>query len=211
MSEELEMPKLKTRDVITAEADRLFYEKGYEATSFADIAEAVRISRGNFYYHFRTKDEILKAVIEKRKSDRVKLLAAWEAQRSPKERIIAFIQILITNQTKVMAFGCPIGTLATELAKLDHAARDDAAGLFDVFRTWLKKQFLDLGFGPDSNDLAMHILMRSQGVATLATALRDEAFVRREVEDMTVWLDAKIEHLGANSEQNLISMEDVSC
>ncbi|MDD9913854.1 MAG: helix-turn-helix domain containing protein, partial [Rhodospirillaceae bacterium] len=37
----------------------LFYRHGFDHTSFADIAEAVQISRGNFYYHFRTKDDIL--------------------------------------------------------------------------------------------------------------------------------------------------------
>ncbi|EBK2060205.1 helix-turn-helix transcriptional regulator, partial [Salmonella enterica subsp. enterica serovar Typhi] len=32
-------------------ADRLFYERGYEHTSFADIADSVQISKGNFYYY----------------------------------------------------------------------------------------------------------------------------------------------------------------
>ena len=52
-----------TRDHIVEAADQLFYRQGYEHTSFADIADAVHISRGNFYYHFKTKDEILDAVI----------------------------------------------------------------------------------------------------------------------------------------------------
>ena len=52
-----------TRDHIVEAADRLFYRQGYEHTSFADIADAVQISRGNFYYHFESKDEILDAVI----------------------------------------------------------------------------------------------------------------------------------------------------
>ena len=47
-----------TRDQIVEAADRLFYRQGYEHTSFADIADAVQISRGNFYYHFKSKDEI---------------------------------------------------------------------------------------------------------------------------------------------------------
>ena len=53
-----------TRDHIVEIADQLFYQQGYEHTSFADIAEAVNISRGNFYYHFKAKDEILNAVNE---------------------------------------------------------------------------------------------------------------------------------------------------
>ena len=52
-----------TREHIVRAADELFYKQGFEHTSFADVAHAVGISRGNFYYHFKTKDEILAAVI----------------------------------------------------------------------------------------------------------------------------------------------------
>ena len=55
-----------TRDQIVDAADQLFYQQGFEHTSFADIANAVNISRGNFYYHFKTKDDILDAVIDLR-------------------------------------------------------------------------------------------------------------------------------------------------
>jgi len=189
------MARRQTREHIIAEADRLFYESGFETTSFADIAAAVAITRGNFYYHFKTKDEILSAVIKKRMADRLKMLEAWETDRTPSERIRAFIEILITNQTKIRAFGCPIGTLATELKKLNHAARGEAVALFDVFRDWLGRQFFDLGFKARSDDLAMHVLMRSQGVASLATAYNDLKFIQREVEDLCRWLDAEVQSL----------------
>ena len=55
-----------TRANIIDAADQLFYRQGYEHTSFADIADVVQISRGNFYYHFKSKDEILDAVINLR-------------------------------------------------------------------------------------------------------------------------------------------------
>lgn len=51
-----------TRDAIVAAADALFYQQRVASTSFADIAAQVNISRGNFYHHFRSKDEILDAV-----------------------------------------------------------------------------------------------------------------------------------------------------
>ena len=50
------------RQRIVAAADALFYQQGYEKTSFSDIADAVGISRGNFYYHFKSKDEILETL-----------------------------------------------------------------------------------------------------------------------------------------------------
>jgi len=182
----------ETRQQIVDVADRLFYERGYEATSFADIAKDVGLSRGNFYYHFKTKDEILDTVIERRIANTRAMLDAWEQDiDAPAERILSFVHILITNRTQIMAFGCPVGTLCNELAKLEHAAKEDAARLFSLFRVWLTRQFVTLGREADADALALHLLMRSQGVATLATAFRDEDFIRREVADMEVWLLAQ--------------------
>lgn len=182
----------ETRRQIVEVADRLFYEIGYEATSFADIARDVGLSRGNFYYHFKTKDEILDAVIERRAAAVHALLDTWEdAGESPADRIRSFVRILVENRTKIMAHGCPVGTLCAELSKLEHAARDDAARLLALFRIWLAKQFVALGHEVEADALALHLLMRSQGVAALATAFRDEDFIRREVADMEAWLEAR--------------------
>lgn len=69
-----------TRDHIVEAADQLFYRQGFEHTSFSDIADAVQISRGNFYYHFKSKDEILDAVINVRLANTRKMLERWEIE-----------------------------------------------------------------------------------------------------------------------------------
>lgn len=179
-----------TRDQIVEAADRLFYERGYEHTSFADIADAVQISRGNFYYHFKTKDEILDAVIDARLAGTRTMLERWEIDSAqPTERIRSFINILIVNRADIKRYGCPVGTLCTELAKLGHPSQAEANELFTLFRVWLCRQFALLGREPDADALAMHLLARSQGVATLASAFHDEAFIRQEVKQMCDWLE----------------------
>lgn len=184
------MSEPSTRDHIVAAADDLFYRRGFDTTSFADIAEAVSISRGNFYYHFKTKDEILNAVIQRRLDKTRAMLQAWEeGSADPGARIVSFIEILIRNRADIMAHGCPVGTLCAELSKLDHAAKDDAAKLFTLFREWLAGEFASMGFTQDADRHAMHLLAMSQGVAALATAFRDEAYIREEVSRMRDWLD----------------------
>lgn len=175
------------RDIIEA-ADELFYVRGFETTSFADISAKVGLSRGNFYYHFRTKDEILAAVIEYRKAKTNEMLRQWGEGETPLVRLQGFIDLLLVNQDRIMAFGCPVGTLCNELSKLDHASKEAAAGIFQLFRAWLASQFDALGRAAEADQLALHILMRSQGVATLATAFRDDDFIRREVAAMSEWL-----------------------
>lgn len=180
-----------TRDHIVEAADQLFYRQGYEHTSFADIASEVQISRGNFYHHFKSKDEILNAVIDKRLADRQQMLEQWETEEEhPAERIRRFIHILLMNRAKIKHYGCPVGTLCAELAKLNHASQADANKLFTLFRTWLRRQFELLGRKRDADELAMHLLARSQGVATLASAFHNDRFIRQEVAQMRDWLNA---------------------
>lgn len=183
------MSDLATRDHIVEAADQLFYRQGYEHTSFSDIADAVHISRGNFYYHFKSKDAILDAVIDVRLADRREMLARWEAEsETPADCIRSFIHILIANQADIKRYGCPIGTLSAELAKLNHGSRPEANALFTLFRSWLRRQFELLGRKTDADALAMHLLARSQGVATLANAFGDEKFIKQEVDLMCDWL-----------------------
>ena len=179
-----------TRENIVEAADHLFYRRGYEHTSFSDIADDVRISRGNFYYHFKTKDEILDAVIDVRLANTAKMLEQWErAGKDPADRIRSFIHMLVANRADIKRYGCPVGTLCTELAKLNHGSQGDANKLFTLFRTWLRRQFTELGRAHDADALAMHLLARSQGVATLANAFRDDKFIRHEVALMCDWLN----------------------
>jgi len=178
-----------THDRIVAAADGLFYRQGFEHTSFADIAGAVQLSRGNFYYHFKSKDDILDAVINARLAHTEKMLERWEiAGEQPTDRIVSFIHILIGNQAKIMRYGCPVGTLCTELAKLNHASQPKANALFTLFHAWLRRQFVLLGREADADALAMHLLARSQGVAALANAFHDEKFIQQEVTQMCDWL-----------------------
>jgi AcrR family transcriptional regulator len=57
-------PEERRQELIDA-AERLFMEKGYEATAVSDIVQDVGVAQGTFYYYFPSKEEILEAVIEK--------------------------------------------------------------------------------------------------------------------------------------------------
>ncbi|MES9971881.1 MAG: TetR/AcrR family transcriptional regulator [Candidatus Thiodiazotropha sp.] len=184
------MAQRGTRQKIVEIADDLFYRQGFEHTSFADIAKVVNISRGNFYHHFKSKDEILDAVIKTRLEMTQQMLVDWEEEgASPKERIESYIRILLTNWTMIKEYGCPVGTLCTELAKLNHTSKEQASKVFTLFRIWLRQQFSQLGYGDEADGLAMHVLSWSQGVATLGNAFNDLEYVSQEVSKMCDWLD----------------------
>jgi TetR/AcrR family transcriptional repressor of nem operon len=117
-------------------ARQLFWERGYNATSVADVLEKSGVSTSSMYYHFKTKDELLMAVLEKYKVMlRPALLApVWEKERDPIERIFGLLTvyreaIVGTN----FGYGCPLGRLAMEI---DPSMRDVHAGIAANFEAW---------------------------------------------------------------------------
>jgi len=183
------MSKQSTKTNIIDKADQLFYESGFEHTSFAGIASRVGISRGNFYYHFKSKDEILQAVIDRRLANTQQMLDAWsEEAATPEARIKCFINILIMNRDKIKRYGCPVGSLTNELSKLGHPALAEASSVFTLFKDWLAREFSALGQGREAARLALHLLARSQGIATIASAFDDEDFLYQEAEELNRWL-----------------------
>jgi len=179
------------RQQIVAAADDLFYRQGFEYTTFADITGAVGISRGNLYHHFRTKDDILDAVIGTRLGQTRETLAAWDAgAATPVARIEAYIRSLTGNWADIRDHGCPVGTLCTELTKLDHAARADSVEIFALYRQWLKNQFQALNSLEDPDELAVQMLAWGQGVAAMGNAFKDLQYLEREVQKMCDWVRA---------------------
>lgn len=180
----------ENRKHIVSVANTLFYHRGYNQTSFTDIAEASEIPRGNFYYYFKTKDEILQAVIDSRLQKLSSMLASWEQEiESPLQRLKRYVQILRNVQSEAVDYGCPMGSLNTELAKAQRGLQKQAKGMFDVVRKWLERQFTALGHTSDAGMLAMQLLSRTQGIAVITQAYRDKKFLQSEAQAIDAWLD----------------------
>jgi AcrR family transcriptional regulator len=77
------------RGQILDKASRLFYERGFDATSIRDIAEAVKISSSTMYHHFATKQEVLHEIVRRFMTDFVEatLPALRDESLSATERI----------------------------------------------------------------------------------------------------------------------------
>ena len=177
------------RQRIIDAADSLFYQRGFDNTSFTDIAGEVNISRGNFYYHFKSKDEILNAVIEARVDNIQTMLDEWQQNTpDPHDRIAHLIDIIAHNQDNIQQHGCPMGSLCNELSKVNHAMHADASKMLLLFRQWLVKQFKELGHKKKADELSMHLLSSTQGIATMMSNFPDDRFYKAELARLKQWL-----------------------
>jgi AcrR family transcriptional regulator len=55
--------KISIKDQILDKSIQLFLRKGYNATTIKDITDAVNITKGAFYWHFKSKDELLSTIV----------------------------------------------------------------------------------------------------------------------------------------------------
>src|SRR5215472_12712469 len=82
-------PDKRTRLIETA--TKLAYRRGFRETSLADIAEGANVPAGNFYYYFKTKDELGEAVVERRLAEFRAFRDQINRLASPKDRLLAFV------------------------------------------------------------------------------------------------------------------------
>lgn len=179
------------RQRIVDAADSLFYRRGYNQTSFQDISDATGIPRGNFYYYFKTKDEILEAVVSSRITDLTSMMARCESEaENPRGRLLLFSDMLEVNRDDVIKSGCPIGTLSSELAKDESALHDKSRQVFVLLRNWLKDQFSALGLD-NADDLSVDLLAKMQGVTVMACAFKDADYIKRSHSEIKDWINSK--------------------
>lgn len=181
--------KNTNRERIVAAANRLFYEKGYNPTSFADVADELGISKGNLHYHFRSKNDLLDAVIALRMAFIKDLLARWDEEYPDgKQKLKRYARIMLNEEPDVVRYGCPMGTLNMELAKDQRELQAHSREMFELFRHWLEKALKRMG-RRDYRALSLHILARAQGAATMAAVYADPGLLKAEYKRLLEWIE----------------------
>ena len=179
----------KLRNQIIEAANRVLYRKGFNLMSFSDIAEESSVPRGNINYHFKTKDQILKAVIDLRIGKVKCMLDEWNEQiSSPQDRLHRFVQISRNESLNISQFGCPIGSLNNELGKIQPELKAVTIRQLDMFKSWLIEQFQEFIPLQNAEDLSLHLLTMSQGMSAMAYIYGDPSYITKEAEKADQWI-----------------------
>jgi AcrR family transcriptional regulator len=183
---------LGKRDRLVESARALIHEQGVHRTTLADIAERAEVPLGNVYYYFKSKDELVSAVLDCYKDEAAELTRAFERHRTPQARLKALVENWSDMREAVARRGCPMGTLCAELDK-DESGRDrDAAAVMAILLDWAEGQFRQLG-RRDARDLAVALFASIQGTALLANTFRDPTIFARQGRLLERWIDTLTE------------------
>src|SRR2546421_4663746 len=160
------------RERLVRSAADLLYRRGVDSPTLAEIAQDADVPPGNVYYYFKTRDELIEAVIDSRINDLRQALDSLSARADPRPRLKGLARLWTANQADIATSGCPIGTLCSELNKRDRGLDTRSAILLSAAAHWIAEQLRQLGRS-DAPELAMTILATVQGAALLANTLRD--------------------------------------
>jgi AcrR family transcriptional regulator len=184
-----EFKKGDKRARLTEAAETLFYHQGVHRTTLADIAEAAEVPLGNVYYHFRTKELLIDAVISARLRENLENFAAWEQDPDPRQRLLSFIQAGQADAEQLAVYGCPCGSLSQEISKGDNQSTQKTAEIFSCQLEWVKQQFCLLGKGEEeASDLAVDLVAWLQGAMVLANNSHSPDLLKRKLARMEDWL-----------------------
>jgi AcrR family transcriptional regulator len=177
----------RTRLVSGARA--VIHQQGVEKTTIADIAAAAEVPVGNVYYYFKTKDELVEAAIAAQAEEIKATLAALERHRTPKARLKAFVRLLADQGEITAEYGCPQGSLCSELDKRQDETSRSCSQLMKLPIDWAARQFRAMG-RRDADELAVALQAAYQGIALLTNTFRDPELMRREARRLERWIDS---------------------
>jgi AcrR family transcriptional regulator len=178
------------RDRLVAGARETIYRQGVEATTIADIAEASDVPVGNVYYDFKSKDELVAAAIDSYAQESHERLSALEQRhRTPRARLKALVRMLVSRSDQIVLYGCPRGSLCSELDKEDSDFAQAGRELMRAPTDWIEQQFKAMG-SRDARDLAVALLASYEGIALITNTLRDPEVMIREGRRLERWIDS---------------------
>ncbi|GAA0517434.1 TetR family transcriptional regulator [Paractinoplanes deccanensis] len=176
------------RERLVSSAADLMHRRGVSATSLADVAHRADVPPGNVYYYFKTKDELVRAVLAAQTLQVTAMTEELGALPGPVERLKALTSRWDEMRDVVARYGCPFGSLASELDRRDDGLDRDAAGPMRRLLDWAAGQFRELGC-EDPDDLATALLAGIQGGALLAATLREPHLMTAQVGRLHAWID----------------------
>jgi AcrR family transcriptional regulator len=169
-----------TRQRIVMTAMELFWEKGFQSTSIADILSRSQVHSGSLYHFFPGKQDVLAAVLEAYRDgiEEWLLRPAWSGVDDPIDRIFALLDGYRTQLvTTECTYGCPIGSLALELHEPDPNIRKLLSANFANWTAAIERCLNEAGDrlprGLDRRRLAEFTLTVMEGAIMQARTYRD--------------------------------------
>jgi TetR/AcrR family transcriptional repressor of nem operon len=159
-------------------AERLLQTRGYNAFSYADIAQSLHITKASLHYHFPTKAVLGKRLIERYEQSFLQALAdidksGTDIDEKLRRYVGLYVKVLHNDRM------CLCGMLAAEYATLPKPMRVELKHFFDENERWLVATLeaghktKKLGFAGSAREVAQLLIGSLEGAMMLARSYGD--------------------------------------
>jgi TetR/AcrR family transcriptional regulator, transcriptional repressor for nem operon len=187
-----------TREALIEAATRLIHLKGYQNTSVDDVLTASGVGKGNFYHHFKSKEDLGYAILDRVVDAFLEraLEPCFADQEAPRlAQVRCFVgRVRDAQRERNCVGGCVFGNLAAELSDVHEGFRARLTGLFERWQARLTQAVeeaqqrgeVTVACRPEA---VGHFLVASLEGAILLTKLtKDIAVMDRCVEELNQYL-----------------------
>ena len=172
-----------TREQILDAATRLMHVSGYRGTSLDDVLRESGVGKGNFYYYFKSKEELGYAILDRIVRgfvERTLEPSFADPSRPPLDRIHRFLDgVLETQRQRNCVGGCPMGNLASELSDVHEGFRRRLAEIFTRWRERLTEALREaqsdgsLAPACDAGRLAQFLVASLEGAILMSKVTKE--------------------------------------
>ncbi|MGB1103424.1 MAG: TetR/AcrR family transcriptional regulator [Crocinitomicaceae bacterium] len=148
---------ISTRRKIVVIADQLIRSRGYNAFSYSDISNRLNLKNAAIHYHYPSKAELGKAVIEASREKFLEQTKLWQ-DASYKEQVSLFLEMYRNNRKNGGI--CFMGAFGASYNTLPVLMQDELKGAHEEITKWLTntlesgKKSKDFVFEMPSNEMA---------------------------------------------------------
>ena len=166
----------ETRLNILQKAFELIYQKGYQTTSVDEIIATTQVTKGAFYYHFKTKDEMGLAILNELMIPNFKnnFIQPFQTEGNPLDTIYNLLHyLLMESEDLKVEYGCPASNFTQEMAPwnidftkaLNNLSLDWEKTMIDAIEKAKKEQVLKSDV--NAKEVAVFVISGYWGVRNL--------------------------------------------
>jgi len=172
-----------TREVIVRAATRLMHVHGYNGTSLDDVLRESGVGKGNFYYYFKSKEDLGHAILDRVVDGligRTLEPCFSDPTAAPLAQIRCFLgKVVEAQRERNCVGGCALGNLAAELSDVHEGFRTRLADVFSAWRARLTAALAegqrrgDVGPGCEPETVAQFLVAALEGAILMTKVTKD--------------------------------------
>lgn len=166
-------------------ASMLFIENGYDKTQIADIAKQMNVAQGLIYHYFKSKTELLYAVIDEMAKEKQKLLktALSSSESTALQKLITLLSFKLDSSS----FGKLIPSIASDAAIIEYCSNKMITSTLQVLTMLIKQGNLDGSWKCEHPDATAQFILRGfSGFFDISSSIDDRQDKKQVLLDIIV-------------------------